>query len=106
MKNKDFARLLERDQGCLHCGITDAVAPNHRINRGMGGSKRLDVPSNLVVLCSVLNGLIESDSRWASVAREYGWKLESWEKPLEVKVFSIILGEWLLLDDAWGYSVV
>ena len=106
MKSKDFQKLLDRDQGCLHCGEVVAVAPNHRINRGMGGSKRLDVPSNLVVLCSTLNGLIESDSRWARVAREYGWKLEKWQKPSEVKVFSIILGEWVLLDDAWGYSVV
>ena len=106
MKSKDFQKLLDRDQGCLHCGEVVAVAPNHRINRGMGGSKRLDVPSNLVVLCSVLNGQIESDARWARVAKEYGWKLEKWQNPLEVKVFSIILGEWLLLDDAWGYSVV
>lgn len=106
MTNKQFRKLLDRDGGCLHCGETVAVAPNHRINRGMGGSKVRDVPSNLVVLCSVLNGLIESDSRYARVAKEYGWKLESWQNPREVKVFSTILGKWLLLDDEFGYSEV
>lgn len=106
MTNKQFRKLLDRDGGCLHCGETVAVSPNHRINRGMGGSKVRDVPSNLIVLCSVLNGLIESDSRYARVAKEYGWKLESWQNPREVKVFSTILGKWLLLDDEFGYSEV
>lgn len=106
MKPKDFARLMARDGGCLHCGLTEAVSPNHRANRGMGGSKVRDVPSNLVVLCSWLNGVIESDAQWAAVARSYGWKLNTWQNPLEVPVYDARNREWLLLDDHYGAKVV
>lgn len=105
MKPKDFARLVARDRYCLHCGETDAVAPNHRINRGMGGSKLLDYPENFVLLCSVLNGQIEADSRWAKLAEDYGWKLRSWQNPREIPVFDTLTGEWRLLSSEWGYSV-
>lgn len=100
MKPKDFARLLERDQGyCLHCGETEALSPNHRINRGMGGSKLRDNPSNLVVICSILNGLIESDNRWAKVAEDFGWKLRSWEDTLSIATFDSMSGKWFRLND-------
>ena len=102
MKSKDFALLMERDQGCVHCGEQEAVAPNHRINRGMGGAgKSADRPSNLVVLCSELNGLIESDAVWRSRALEYGWKLERWQDPAQVEVYDNRSGIWYLLDDDW-----
>ena len=97
---------MARDGGCLHCGETEAVSPNHRANRGMGGSKVRDVPSNLVVLCSLLNGLIESDAQWASVAKSYGWKLSTWQNPAEVPVYDTRNREWLLLDDHYGAKVV
>jgi hypothetical protein len=103
---KDFKRLVARDGACLHCGETEAIAPNHRANRGMGGSKERDVPSNLVVLCSVLNGLIESDDRYAKVAIEYGWKVSKWADWRAIPVFDTQSGEWHLLDDEFGYKVV
>jgi hypothetical protein len=106
MKPKDFARLVERDQRCLHCGETEAISPNHRINRGMGGSKLRDQPSNLVVICSILNGLIESDNRWASVANQLGWKLQSWQKPQDEPVFDTLSGNWFLLDDDFNRKVI
>jgi hypothetical protein len=106
VNGKQFARFLERDGGCLHCGEVEAVAPNHRVNRGMGGSKTRDVPSNIVVLCSLLNGQIEADARWARVAKSYGWKLESWQSPVSEPVYNSLTGEWRLLDDDWGYKVV
>lgn len=100
--SKEFKRLVERDKRCLHCGETEAVAPNHRVNRGMGGSKKRDHASNLVLICSVLNGLIESDPRWAETARRHGWKLNSWEKPHEVPVFDALSARWYILDDDFG----
>lgn len=106
MKPKDFARLVDRDGYCLHCGETEAIAPNHRANRGMGGSKLRDVPSNLVVLCSIFNGLIESDSRAASLANRYGWKLSSWDSPLEVPVYDARTGTWYLLGNDFSRKVV
>lgn len=106
MNAKAFARLVERDKHCLHCGETEAIAPNHRVNRGMGGSKQRDNAANLVVLCSVLNGQIEADARWASLAESYGWKLRSWQEPTAVPVFDTLTGEWRLLDDTFTYKVI
>jgi len=100
MKPRDFERLVARDLGrCVHCGETEAVSPNHRANRGMGGSKERDRSSNLVVICSLLNGLIESSHSAATIASRYGWKLRSWEDPELVPVFDRVNGNWYLLDD-------
>jgi hypothetical protein len=106
LKPKEFARLMERDNGCVHCGEMEAVSPNHRINRGMGGSKLLDRSSNLVVLCSRLNFLIESDPYWMKLGKLYGWKLERWQIPEETPVFDIRSGIWQLLDNDYGYVTV
>jgi len=102
MRPKQFQLYLKRDGGCVHCGEQEAVAPHHRANRGAGGSKKLDRPSNIVVLCSVMNGLIESDSTLAEMARGYGWKISKWEEPSEVPVYYPAARAWFLLDDDFG----
>lgn len=106
MKPKDFAKLVARDQRCLHCGETEAVAPNHRINRGMGGSKTRNHASNYVLICSALNGLIESDSKSAEMAKKYGWKLNSWDNPAQIPVYDSLANTWFLLDDEFRRIVV
>lgn len=106
MKPKDFARLVQRDYGCLHCGETEAIAPNHRANRGMGGSKIRDVPSNVILLCSFYNGLIESHAAAAEEARIYGWKLATWQDPLTEPVYDTQKDEWVLLDNNFGRRVI
>lgn len=106
MNAKQFARLQARDSYCLHCGETEAVSPNHRINRGMGGSKLLDKASNLVILCSAMNNAIESDSRLRSLAIEYGWKLASWDTSEERPVYDAMSGVWYLLDNDFGRKVL
>lgn len=106
MTPKEFQKYMKRDGYCLHCGEADAVSPNHRANRGMGGSKKRDVPSNIVVLCSEMNGRIESDPTSADLARRHGWKLSSWEDPLAVPVVDLISGAAYLLDDEYGRSKV
>ncbi len=106
MKPKDFAKLLARDGYCLHCGETTAVSPNHRINRGMGGSKHRDQPSNLVVLCSLFNGLIESDAQSAALAKQYGWKLQQWQDAGKEPVYDRVSGLWFYLDDNFRRIVV
>lgn len=101
---KDWVRLLARDgYRCLHCGTDDALAPNHRKNRGMGGSKALDVNSaaNLVLLCSRQNGLIESDASHRAAAIAFGWKLEQWQT-VDAPVYDANLGAWFVLDSAFN----
>ena len=103
---KEFQKFLLRDKGCLHCGLDDdTLVPQHRINRQMGGAKKGSVrnmPSNVVVLCSLFNGLIESDFRAATLARERGWKLSSWHDPLVEPVWSQVLRAWVLLDNEYN----
>ena len=102
MNKKDWQRLLSRDGGrCLHCGETEAISPNHRANRGMGGSKAADVPSNLIVLCSEMNLLIESDFQARAAALQFGWKLSKWDTPLLKPVFDMNTHQWYLLNDDW-----
>ena len=71
----------------------------------MGGSKKRDGTANLVILCSQFNGLIESNTEAARMAKEYGWKLESWQDPLEIPVVDLCSGVAYLLDNDYGRKV-
>lgn len=101
MTPKQFQKYLDRDGGCLHCGEREAVAPHHRSNRGMGGSRVRDVPSNIIVLCSYMNGLVESDAAMAALARDYGWKVSANADWRAVPVYDLQRGAWLLLNDGF-----
>jgi hypothetical protein len=68
----------------------------------MGGSKILDRPSNLMVLCSEVNGLIESNHLYRDLAIAYGWKLERWQVPEETPIFDSRLWAWFLLDNEFN----
>ena len=108
MKPKDFARLVERDGGgCLCCGETEAIAPNHRANRGMGGAGKdswLNQPSNLVTLCSRMNSLIEQDPEYAKLAISRGLKISKYDDPLTTPVFDAKNSLWYNLDDYYKRS--
>lgn len=96
-----WQKLLDRDGGrCIHCGATEALAPHHRVNRGMGGRKSLEVSSNLVVVCSLFNGLMESDAKVAEYAKSRGIKLLNWQDPKKFPVWDeVSQGMFWLLDD-------
>ena len=99
MNKKRFQKYLDRDGGCVHCGDVETAVPHHRLNRGMGGSKERDVPSNIICLCSVMNGLIESSSEAAEMARDYGWKLTMGQNPITTPYWNAIESEWCYIDD-------
>jgi hypothetical protein len=101
---KQFRKFLDRDGGCIHCGETDAVAPHHRLNRGMGGSKSRDTASNIVVLCSTMNNLVESNADVAERARENGWKLRNGQNPRTTPIWLPRLGFWALLNDDYDVT--
>jgi hypothetical protein len=104
VNGRAFALYLARDMHCP-CGCVgkeDTFVPQHRIGRGMGGSKVLDRPANIIVLCSLQNGLIESDPKSAEVAREYGWKLSRWQTPEEVPFYDLATGTWNLIDNIYN----
>lgn len=103
MRPREFARYLERDgHKCLHCATTEGLVPQHRKNRGMGGSKLRDVPSNIIVLCSAYNGQIEADAQAASQAVAYGWKVVGMDAPELVPVYDRGAQGWFLLDNNYG----
>ena len=104
---KEFEKYLRRDfYHCLHCGINDdTLVPQHRLGRGMGGSKGRDVPSNIVVLCSDFNTRIEQNYVSAAKAKRMGWKLESWQDPKTSPVWDCITGEWYVLADDYTRKV-
>lgn len=99
MNAKQFRRYLDRDGGCLHCGDVETAVPHHRLNRGMGGSSERDVPSNIITLCAVVNGLLESSDSWARIGKANGWKLVSGHSPASQPVYDANVGAWFILDD-------
>jgi len=106
LNRKQFQRFLDRDGGCLHCGDVVTAVPQHRINRGMGGSKLLDGASNIIVLCAYMNGLIESNFHAQQAAIDKGWKLWHHDDPRSVPVFDAQVGEWFTLTDDFGRVAV
>lgn len=74
----------------------------HRVNRGIGGSKVLDNPANLILLCWFSNFEMEASSRAAKSAELAGWKVSRYTDPKTVRVFHYPSGEWFLLDDLWN----
>lgn len=107
MNGRQFALYLARDMHCP-CGCVgreDTFVPQHRINRGMGGSKTLDRPANVIVMCAEMNGLIESSAFHAELARDYGWKLSRWGNPEDTPFFDRSDGTWNLIDNIYNRTV-
>jgi hypothetical protein len=75
----------------------------------MGGSPSANRPSNVLSLCSLCNGLIESDAIEATRARLYGIKISKFDAQIAhlvpVKVFVDSAREWALLDDKYNVTL-
>jgi 5-methylcytosine-specific restriction endonuclease McrA len=95
--------IFERDGGkCPHCGETEAIGLQHRINRGAGGSKLLDIPANLLTFCNSANAAMESNADFAKTARYNGWKLSRWDDPTGTAFYDATDGMWHLIDNTYG----
>ncbi|MBT8161033.1 MULTISPECIES: hypothetical protein [Arthrobacter] len=108
MTAKEFSKYLDRDGArCYHCGTTEGLVPQHRVGRGMGGSKLLNMPSNVITFCSIQNGLLESSGPAADEARAMGWKLQRWEADylLVRPVYDRASNSWFFLNDSYGRTV-
>ena len=98
MINDPMRRVLKkRDPYCVHCGEDADLVIHHRKNRGMGGSKYLDIYENLMRVCQQYNSLMESDSKIAQEAIGFGHKLRSWED-FSSPVYDRFTGVWYVLD--------
>jgi 5-methylcytosine-specific restriction endonuclease McrA len=107
--------VLERDDWACVIGLPGcsgrAQYCDHRANRGMGGSKALDVPSNLIGVCWSCNHAKE-DSTGATRReleirgirlRNRGWP-EDTIAHAEATQVGYPDGSWWLLDRAGGRS--
>ena len=97
MTPKRFQKFIDRDKGCIHCGEIESIAPHHRLNRGMGGSKKLDTVANIVVMCSQMNLFLETNPEIAEWGRSNGWKLRTGQTPETSPLWLPRLGFWALL---------
>lgn len=105
-----YKRLFARDLHCVWHGRDcdqETLIPQHRAGKGMGGdksrAKKSNRLSNLILLCSGYNGLIEHDSVLAEEARELGIKISRNADPRKMPVQHAQLGV-VLLDDEGGYE--
>ena len=96
---KTLRLLRARDPHCWHCGLEEDLVPHHRINRGMGGSKLLDTLDNLMLVCGLYNGAMESDLLVARDARGWGHKLATWEVCSRPVFDCTSYRWWILLPD-------
>jgi len=100
MTPKQFQKYLDRDRHCWHCGMTEDLIPHHRLNRGAGGkNSKADQSANIIVMCALINGLMESSAAWAAIARERGWKLYSYQNPDEIAAFDFTYGQWFKINN-------
>ena len=107
MTPNEFKKYQARDPYCPHCGIgVPYLVPHHRKTRGMGGSKKLDNPANILLVCAELNGSMEQQSEVAEDARSYGWKLKNWEDPLVVPVYDAMTGFTYRLKDDYSKEAI
>lgn len=108
MTSKEFAIYKDRDFGrCYHCG-KEAQVPQHRIGRGMGGSKsaRRNAPANIISFCALANGELESSAAFAQEGAAKGWKLASWQEPEDEPVYEAWSGVWWQLDNDYGRRAI
>jgi len=98
---KQVRAIRERDGNvCAWTGVeSDRLVPQHRANRGMGGSRKANRLSNGLLLDSLINGQIEADAGMAAEARRRGIKISLHADPRLVPVlYPDGLFYWLLDD--------
>lgn len=70
----------------------------------MGGSKKADNLSNLVLIDSLLNERFEADMQRDAIAA--GFKVSKYVNPADVPLYHFAFQAWVLLDDEGGVRVV
>lgn len=100
--SKKMRKLIaDRDEYCWHCGATEDLVVHHRMNKGHGGSKKIDTADNLMMVCPIYNMMMESDPRTARDARSWGRKISFWETT-DKPVFDSVKFRWYRLDSSGG----
>ena len=104
---KALLKALDKRDGhlCAWSGIdTGQLVPQHR-QGGMGGRRDKHRLSNLVWLDSLINGLIESDPLYQSVAIQRGIKVSGFADPTVTLIDHAVHG-CVYLDDEGGFRAL
>lgn len=97
--------VYERDgERCVRCGQANGLTIQHRVSKGMGGSKLYDEPAYLVTMCNPCNVGLESNYERAEEGRFNGWKLPRHSKPpVDPEKVPVKIGAyWFYLDNNGG----
>ena len=95
-------QLRARDQCCWHCEDDTDLVPHHRKNRQAGGSKQREQDvTNIILICALWNGAMESSADDANAARSAGHKLRSWQSTFN-PVYDMPSGRWYRLTSDGG----
>jgi len=98
------------DHRCARCGRSASfgylpLTTQHRVARGMGGTKdpAVNLPSNLLTLCGDgtrgCHGWVEANP---AEAKDHGWSVRRGQPPAEVPVWT--WRGWVLLDNSGGLA--
>ena len=84
--------VRERDDWrCARCAGWGPLSTQHRIARGMGGTKwaGINAPSNLLTLCgsgtTMCHGWVEAHPTWA---KAHGWSVHRYASPAETPAWT------------------
>jgi len=88
-----------------------SLVPHHRANRGMGSNPEADTPANILSLCSLCNGLLESSAVDAARARRFGIKISKFDAAIAGEIPVAIPNPlskartWMVLDNDYGRKI-
>lgn len=105
VRNQVFARDEYR---CVACGTSNALTIQHRVSKGMGGSKQFDTVAYLLAMCNFCNTRLESDAEWAEIGLDSGWKMMRNVKPKQdpTQVPVRYLDGWYVLNQYGGRTKI
>ena len=86
---------------CERCRSRPAEQIHHRRPRGMGGTKKPDVASNLVHICARCHREVE---RFRMQAIWDGWIVRQSHDPIRTPV-RLMPGQWMVLDDEGTFTL-
>ena len=86
---------------CVACLTPDSLTIQHRVSKGMGGSKKFDTPAFLITMCLSCNIELESNPEKAETGRENGWKLSrNAYPPVDPEQVPVKMGQqWFYIDN-------
>jgi 5-methylcytosine-specific restriction endonuclease McrA len=101
--------IFDRDgRKCVACNSASNLTIQHRVSKGMGGSKLYDTFPYLITMCQPCNVGLESNYELAEQGRFNGWKLSrNTRPPVNPEEVPVKIGAtWFYLDSNGGKTPI